>query len=204
MAEYTFEHLKIFGKWSTSNVEVRDEGLRDYITLTPMIVPKTGGRHARQQFYKSKLNIVERLINRLFVTGHRGKKHKFTSGRNVGKTFKAAKAVEEAFEIIEKRTGKNPIQVLVTAIENAAPYEEVISIQKGGIFARQPVITSPQRRVDLALRHIAQGAHSKTIRNKKPLAQVLAEEILLAYNRDPSSLAISEKHRREKEAQGAR
>ncbi len=197
--------IKFLNKWSFEGVEVRDPGLVNYINLKPVIVPKTGGRHARQQFYKSKLNIVERLINKLFVPGHKGKRHKTTSGHNVGKTINVMGIVDEAFEIIAKKTGKNPIEVLVRAIENAAPLEEVITYQRGGIFVREPVVTSPQRRVDLALRHIAQGTYQKSFNSKKSAAEALAEEILGAYNKDANvSYAYSEKIRREKEAASSR
>ncbi len=197
--------IKLFNKWSFKGVKVDDRGLEAYINLKPMIYPKSGGRYAKQQFYKSKMNIVERLANKLFVPGHKGKKHKYTSGHCVGKTLNAFAIIDEAFEIIHKRTGQNPIQVLVKAIENAAPLEEVITYQKGGIFVREPVVTSPQRRVDLALRHIAQGTYQKCFNSKKSAAEALAEEILGAYNKDPSkSYAYEERVRREKEAASSR
>ena len=197
--------IKFLNKWSFDGVEVKDAGLVAYINLKPMIIPKTGGRHARKQFYKSKLNIVERLINKLFVPGHKGKKHKATSGHNIGKTMRIMNIVDEAFEIIARKTGKNPIEVLVRAVENAAPLEEVITYQRGGIFVREPVVTSPQRRVDLALRHIAQGTYQKCFNTKKRAAEALAEEILGAYNKDVSqSYAYSERVRREKEAASSR
>jgi len=58
------------------------------------------------------------------VAGHRGKKHKLTSGRMVGKTQNVANIVIEAFEIIEKKSQKNPLEVLITAVENAAPLKK--------------------------------------------------------------------------------
>lgn len=196
--------IKIFNRWSTEAVEVEDEGLKAYISLEPVMFPKTGGRHARKQFHKSRLNIVERLIGKLFVAGHRGKKHKFTSGRNVGHTYTAMRTVEDAFSIIEKKTGRNPVEVLVRAIEKTAPIEEAISYQRGGSFAREAVVTSPQRRVDLALRHITQGTFASSRTSRKTAGQALAEQIMLAYKEDSGCLAVSEKVRREREALGAR
>ncbi len=195
--------IKLFGKWDY-DVNVKDMGLAKQISLTPVIIPKTGGRHAKQQFYKSKVNIVERFVNKMFVAGHKGKKHKLTSGRNTGKTFLNLKIIEDAFEIIEKKVKKNPIEVLVRAIENSAPIEEVISYQRGGIIAREPVIVSPQRRVDLALRLLTQGAYAKRQRSKKTAEQAIADELIAAYNNDPQCFAISEKNRREKEAISSR
>jgi len=197
--------VKIFGKWSVKGIEVKDPGLKAYINLEPKLVPKTYGRFSQQQFYKSKMNIVERLMNHLAVPGHRGKKHKITSGRCVGKTEIHYKIVKEAFEIIEKRTGKNPIEVLVRAIENAAIREEITGYQVGGIIVRRAVVTSPQRRVDLALRMLVQAAYRKSFGKKANMAQALADELIAAYNNDASkSEAIREKERIEKEAEAAR
>ncbi len=196
--------IKLFGRWDYENVTVEDEGLKSVITINPIIYPKTGGRLANVHYGKAKINIVERLINRMFVAGHKGKKHKLTSGINTGKSIKNIKNIIEAFEIIEKKLKKNPIQVLVKAIENAAPVEEVITYQKGGIIAREAVVISPLRRVDLAIRHLVGGAYLKRHANPKSAGEVLANEIILAYNNDPESFAILEKNRREKEAEGAR
>ncbi|MCK5234208.1 MAG: 30S ribosomal protein S7 [Candidatus Aenigmarchaeota archaeon] len=198
------DEIKLFDRWQTETVKVNDEGLVSYINLDPVIVPRSGGRHAKHQFYKSKVNIVERLINRLFVAGHKGRKHKFTSGQNVGKTFGASKIVVDAFGIIEEKTKANPVEVLVRAIENSAPIEEVTTFRKGGMTSREGVVTSPQRRVDLALRHIAQGTYASSVKSRKSAASCLADEILLAYKGDMKSRAVSEKQRREKESQGAR
>jgi small subunit ribosomal protein S7 len=197
--------IKIFGKWSVEGVEVKDLGLKRYINLQPMVVPRTDGRYAGQQFHKSKMNIIERLINKLRVPGHRGKKHVLTSGRAVDKTLTHYKIVKKAFEIIEKQTGKNPIAVFVGAIENAALREEITAYQLGGIIVRRAVVTSPQRRVDLALRNIVQAAYRKSFGKKIAMAEALAEEIIGAYNNDASkSEAIKERERIEREAEGAR
>ncbi len=197
--------LKLFGKWSYEGIEVKDPGLKRYINLSPVAVPFSRGRYAKTQFYKSKMNIVERLINKLMVPGHRGKKHVISSARVTGKKEKAIKAVKEAFEIIEKRLNKNPIEVLVRAVENAALREEIAAYQQGGIIVRKAVVTSPQRRVDLALRHIAQAAYRKSYGKKKSIAEALAEELIGAYNNDASkSDAIREKERIEKEAEASR
>ena len=196
--------IKLFDRWGYEGIVVNDKGIHDYVSLHPVIFPKSGGRHARQQFYKSKVNIVERLLNKMFVAGHKGKKHKFTSRQCTGKTETNVAVLLEAFRIVEEKTKKNPIEVLVKAVENGSPVEEVLTYQKGGIFAREAVITSPQRRVDMALRHIAQGAFAKSHSNKKTAAQCLADELIAASNNDSSSVAVSTKTQKEKEAWGAR
>ncbi len=196
---------KLFGQWDTQAVTVNDKGLVDYITLTPVVVPRSGGRHAKKQYHKSKMHVVERLMNKLFVAGHRGRKHRFTSGRNTGQTFIVNNIIISAFKDIEAKTKKNPVEVLVRAVENSAPLEEVLTYQRGGIMAREGVVTSPQRRVDLALRHLSQGTYQKSNRTKKNAWMCLSDEIMGAYKGDTNaSFAASEKMRREKEALGAR
>lgn len=199
------EDIKLFDRWDLSDVEVEDSGLKDYINLEPVLVPnKSHGRHATNQFYKSDVNIVERLINKLQNPGHRGKKHKISSGMCGGNIETATKIVKRSLEIIEDKLDKNPVEVLIVAIEKTALMEEVSSYQMGSIIARKAVITSPQRRVDLSLRHMVQGAYSKNLKSNKDMKQCLAEEILAAYNDNNNSFAVRQKDKSEREAAGAR
>lgn len=198
------EDVKIFDRWDAEEAQVTDEGLKRYINTENIMAPRSRGRHADQQFYKADVQVVERLLDHLYVAGHKGKKHKVTSGHNVGKSEKIWGIIEDAFEIIEEETGENPVQVLVTAIENSAPIEEVVSYQRGGVLARKAVIISPQRRVDLALRMLAQGAFHKRLASEEDAPETLAQEIIGAYEEDASIRAIRERQRREKEAEGAR
>ncbi|HLC51477.1 MAG TPA: 30S ribosomal protein S7, partial [archaeon] len=104
-----------------------------------------------------------------------------------------------------KETKKNPIEALVRAIENSAPVEEITSFQVGGIMVRKAVVTSPQRRVDIALRLIAQSSYHKSFNNPKGIARCLADEITAGFRNDPqSSFAVKERVRIEKEASTAR
>ncbi|MCD6340459.1 MAG: 30S ribosomal protein S7, partial [Desulfurococcales archaeon] len=135
--------IKLFGKWSYEGVVVRDPSLKKYISLRPVYLPHTGGRHEHRRFGKAEVPIVERLMNKLM-----------RPGRNTGKKHLAYNIVKRAFEIIHLKTGENPLQVLVRAIENAAPREETTRIMYGGIIYHVAVDVSPLRRVDLALRHI--------------------------------------------------
>ncbi len=196
--------ILIFNRWDTEGVEVSDPGLKKYINLKPMVVPKTFGRFAPSSIHKLDVNIVERFINKLAVPGHKGKKHKLTSGHIPGRYDLLYKAVKEAFEIIEKRTKKNPIQILVKAVENAALLEEVVGYRVGGIIARKAVVTSPQRRVDVALRLIAQDIFSRAFKSKKSFAETIADELIEIANNDQRNNVIRERMRIEKEAEGAR
>lgn len=195
--------LLLFNRWDLSGVKVEDTGLRNYINLAPIIVPRTYGRFATD-FNKNKMNIVERFMNKLMVPGHRGKNHKITSDRCPASTNAIYLSVKKALEIIEQTTKTNPVQVMVKAIENSAMLEEIASYRLGGIIARQAVMTSPQRRVDLALRYLTQGIYKLGFKSKRPLAQVIADELIAASNGDPKSFAIQERIRAEREAEGAR
>ncbi|TAL47676.1 30S ribosomal protein S7 [archaeon] len=196
--------IKLFGKWPM-NVEVSDMGLRPYINLKPVVIPKSGGRLASKQFHKSKMSIIERLMTKQMVPGHRSKKHVLTSGMVVGKWQTNYRFLNQAFDKIEKVTKKNPVEVLVKAIENASTREEIAAYQVGGIIVRRAVITSPQRRVDLALRNITQAAYRKSFGKKTTIADALADEIIAAYNYDlQKSEAIKERDMTEKQAEGAR
>lgn len=196
--------IKLFDRWSTEGIQVFDIGLKPYINLNPILVPKTGGRNIKIKFHKSKNNIVERLINKIMVPGHKGKKHFISSGLKTGKSLKAAKIVEMAFEIVEKKTNKNPVEVLVKAIENSAPREETISIEYGGARYPQAVEMAPQRRVDISLRMMVQGSFHKSFNKKVKMHENLAEEIIAAYNFDNKSAAISKKLEFERQADAAR
>lgn len=196
--------IKVFNKWETEGIKVEDLGLKPYINLTPIMVPKTSGRNVKTQFSKSKNSIVERLITRVMVPGHRGKKHYRSSGHCCGKATKTYKIVEKAFTIIEKQLNKNPIEVFVKAIENGAPREEINTIEYGGARYPQAVEMSPSRRVDFALKMMVQGAYSKSFKSKKKIEEALADEIIKAYNCDSKSAAISKKLELERQADSAR
>lgn len=196
--------VKIFNKWDTKGIEVRDLGLQRYISLKTVMVPISHGR-MRSQFHKSNMSIVERLANHLLVPGHRGKKHLLGSGNSGGKTATAIILVKNVLQMIENKTKKNPIEVLVRAVENAALREEITSYQVGGIMVRKAVVASPQRRVDLALRIIVQSSFQKAHSNPKGFAAVLADELIAAGNADSqNSYAVKERERIEREAGGAR
>ena len=98
--------FKLFDKWDVTEVTVEDMGLQNYVCLDEIVVPHTMGRHVKRQFAKSKVSIVERLMNKVMRTH-----------LNSGKKNKAYNIVRDALEIINKRTKKNPVQVLVTAVE---------------------------------------------------------------------------------------
>jgi small subunit ribosomal protein S7 len=190
---FKFDNIMLFGKYASGEVVVKDGGLAKYINLTPTAVPHTSARHANKWFGKSKVNIVERLINNMMRT------EVFT-----GKKLKAYKVTKEAFEIIEQRTKKNPIQVLVEALENAAPREEITRLQFGGISVPKAVDVAPSRRLDIALRNISKGTINASFKNTKPIEQCLAEELILASKGDMNSYSVAKKEEIERVASSAR
>ncbi len=188
------KELKLFGKWSFSEVEVTDPGLVRYISLRPCNIPWSGGRHAHKRFKKGEVNIVERLINKLM-----------RPGKNSGKKIKATNIVKVAFEIIHAKTGMNPIQVLVNAIQNAAPREETSRLMYGGISLPVSVDSAPSRRVDQALKFIAEAVKKGAFSNVLSAEEVLANELIAAARNDASkSQAIRRKEEIERIALSAR
>jgi small subunit ribosomal protein S7 len=197
------EKFKIFDLYETEGIEVKDIGLKSAINLEPKLALKSHGRNV-QKFGQTKVNIAERLINKVGVAGHRGKKHKVMVGTSSGKYSKNAKIVLGAFKIIKEKTKKNPVEILIMAIENSAPRDEITIIEYGGARYPQAVDVSPIRRVNLALKHLVHGASEKAFGKKKNLTQTLAEEIMLAADENQESFAVKKKIEAEKQADSAR
>jgi len=196
--------IKFFNKWSGEGIKVADQGLQKCISLEPKLIPNTYGRNAKNRFWKSKYSIVERLVNKIMIPGHKSKKHKISSGHMSGKNTQGMNIVIKTFNIIESKTNKNPIEVLVRAVENSAPREEIVAIEYGGARYPKAVESSPQRRVDLALRYITQGAYSKAFNSKRKIEETLANELIAASELKPESNAISKKNETERQADAAR
>mgnify|MGYP006295335247 CR=1 FL=1 len=201
------QDLKLFNRWSYIDVKVADQGMERYIDLTPMIVPHSSGRNTGKQFSQSKMNIVERLCNKLMKSGQGTKRvaGKYIRDRNnTGKKQRALKIVQDAFEIIEKRTKKNPIQVLVDALVNTGPREATTSIIYGGIRYHKAVDVSTQRRVDFGLKNIALGAFATSFNNKKSIEESLADEIVWAATSDNKAYSVQRKEETERIAKSSR
>ncbi len=196
--------MQLFDKWDTSAIQVQEEALKPYINIKEIIVPRSGGRYAYNRFWAPKCHIVERLINRLMVTGHQGKKHKISSGSFTGKTNTLYSLVKRTLELIEQKTGKNPLEILVRAVENAAPREGITTVEYGGARYSKSVEISPQRRIDIALRWITQGTYAKSFGKKRKMHECLADELMAAANMDQKSFAISKKLELERQADSSR
>ena len=193
MSTTTQAEIKLFQKWSFKDIKVIDIGLQRYLNLTPMVAPHSMGRHEHQRFRKANVNIVERLINNLM-----------RPGKNAGKKAKTTNIVKQAFEIINLRTGKNPIEIMVKAVENASPCEDTTRISYGGVVYHLSVDVAPQRRIDLAIRHISEGARAASLNTPKSIEECVADELTLAANKDIKSYAISKRNEIERVAQSSR
>jgi len=201
--EHMAPDLLLFGKWDSTSVQIIDVGLSRYISLKPVLIPHTSGRHAGKRFHKSNIPIVERFVNKLINAGKRKDKRTRT-GRGAGKKLRMIGVVRRVFEMIDYRTGMNPLQVLVTAIENSAPAEETTRISYGGMAYPRSVDVAPQRRVDIALRYLSVGAVRSSHKNAKSFEECIVDELLLAYKNDPASYAVARKEERERVARSAR
>jgi small subunit ribosomal protein S7 len=187
-----FEML-LFGKYDTADIVVNDLGLARYINLDPISVPHSGAKHANRPFAKGKVHIIERLVNNMMRTED-----------NTGKKTKSYTVVVKAFEIVQSKTKKNPVQVFIDALENSTPREEVTRLRYGGVSVPKAVDTSSSRRLDIAIRNICKGAVATSHKNTKPIEMCLANEIMLAAKGDMNSYAVAKKEEVERIAGSAR
>jgi len=198
---------KLFDKWDLSEVQINDPTFVGYVSIAPVVIPHSHGRQAQKQFGKKTVNIVERLVNKL-QRGGTGKKTSGkvirTKGRLQGKKFTAMRIVDDALSDVALRTKKNPVQVLIDALQNSAPREDTTRVQYGGVSYQVAVDVSAQRRIDMALRNMALAAIMGSFDKKKTLAQALADEITLASNADINSYAIKKRDETERMARAAR
>ncbi len=202
----TAQEIKIFGRWSTKDIQISDPGLIKYISLKPVIIPHTFGRHEHRRFGKEKVPIVERFINRLMTPGWAGRRSQ--SGRQAGlitgKKSTAIRIVRSAFEIIHLRTGQNPLQILIQAIENSAPREETTRISYGGISYHTACDVAPLRRIDLALRFISESIWRHSFSTIESIEEIIADELIAAATADSRSNAVRRREEKERMALSAR
>ncbi len=113
--------------------------------------------------YNSK--VVTRLINNIMLDGKKGV---------------AQKIVYNAFDIIQEKTGNDPIEVFEAAMENVMPVLEVKARRIGGATYQVPLEVRPERRQTLGLRWITSFARARSERTMK---ERLANEIMDAANK---------------------
>jgi len=190
-AETESANAQLFGEYAVEDIDFSDPSTERYITVTP--IAHTMGRHAGKQFQKSEISIVERLINRLMQTDE-----------NTGDKQKTMNITQAAFEIVAEQTDENPIQVLVEAVENSAPREETVRLKYGGISVPKAVDVAPQRRVDQALKFIAEGVYNASFKSPVDAEDALAQQIMGAANNDVQTYSVNQKEENERVAAAAR
>jgi small subunit ribosomal protein S7 len=92
-----------------------------------------------------------------------------------GKKNTAARIMYDAFDIIEARMHRSPLDVFEQAIKNATPILEVKPRRVGGATYQVPVEVSPDRQLALAMRWLTQSARN---RPGKSMAEKLAGELM--------------------------
>ncbi|WP_108672019.1 30S ribosomal protein S7 [Peribacillus acanthi] len=112
--------------------------------------------------YNSKL--VTRLINKMMIDGKRGTSQQI---------------IYSAFELIQERSGKEPMEVFDAALKNIMPVLEVRARRVGGANYQVPVEVRPDRRTTLGLRWLVNYSR---LRGEKTMVERLANEILDAAN----------------------
>jgi len=129
--------------------------------------------------------IVSRFINNLM---------------RCGKKFLAQRILYDAFNIIEKKTKKPPLEVFNKALENVKPELEVKSRRVGGATYQVPVEVRPERRISLAIKWMITYARA---RHGKTMSEKLADEIIDAFNNTGASIKKKEDTRKMAEANKA-
>ena len=112
--------------------------------------------------YNSKL--VTRLINKIMLDGKKGV---------------AQNILYNAFDIVEKKTGQQPMEVFEKALDNVMPELELKLRRVGGANYQVPVEVSDERRLTLGLRWIVNYSR---LRSERTMEERLANEIIDASN----------------------
>jgi small subunit ribosomal protein S7 len=117
-----------------------------------------------------------------------------------GKKSVATRAMYDAFDIIEERTHRNPLEVFNQAVENATPILEVRPRRVGGATYQIPVEVRPERRTSLAIRWLIRAAQA---RKGRPIAERLADELMDAARNTGTTVKKKEDTHRMAEANRA-
>ncbi|MBR6040726.1 MAG: 30S ribosomal protein S7 [Clostridia bacterium] len=122
--------------------------------------------------YKSV--VVTKLINQVMLDGKRGV---------------AQKAVYDAFEIINTKTGKDALEAFEQAMNNIMPVLEVKARRVGGSTYQVPIEIRAERRQTLGLRWLVSYARN---RGERTMAERLAGEIMDACNEQGNAVKKKE------------
>ena len=118
--------------------------------------------------------IVTKLINNIMLDGKKGT---------------AQKICYDAFDIVKEKTGREPLDVFMEALNNVMPQLEVKARRVGGATYQVPMEVRPERRQALGLRWLVMFSRK---RNEKTMAERLAAEIIDATNNTGASFRRKE------------
>ena len=150
-------------------------------------VPRRGNVPKREVLPDPLYNsvLVTKLVNSIMLDGKKGV---------------AQKVVYGAFDIIKEKTGKEPLEVFTTAIENIMPSLEVKARRVGGATYQVPIEVRPERRQTLGLRWLTTYSRA---RSEKTMRERLAGEIMDAANNTGSAVKKREEVHKAAEANKA-
>ncbi|KPL78205.1 30S ribosomal protein S7 [Ornatilinea apprima] len=117
-----------------------------------------------------------------------------------GKKSGATSMMYEAMDIVKAKTGKEPMEVLETALKNVGPIMEVRPRRVGGATYQVPMEVPSHRRMTLAMRWILDASRA---RSGKSFAEKLAAEILDAASNQGSAIRKREETHKMAEANRA-
>ena len=118
--------------------------------------------------------VVAKLINSIMLDGKKGT---------------AQQIVYSAFDMIEKQTGEEPMEVFTKAMNNIMPVLEVKAKRIGGANYQVPVEVRPERRQTLGIRWLTKYTR---LRGERTMAERLAKELMDAANNTGASVKKKE------------
>ena len=129
-------------------------------------MPRRGGAPKRDVLPDPRYNnvVITKLVNQVMLDG---------------KKSVAQNVVYGAFDIIQEKTGSEPNEYFMQALENLKPVLETKARRVGGSNYQVPIEVSPERRQTLAIRWLVTYARK---RNERTMKEKLAAEIMDAYN----------------------
>ncbi len=130
--------------------------------------------------------VVTKLINQVMMSGKKGLAQRIVYG---------------AFDIIKEKTSLEPLDVVLTAIENVKPMLETKGRRVGGATYQVPMEIRPERRQTLAIRWIVANARKRS--GERTMCEKLASELLDAYNNTGASIKKRDEMHRMAEANKA-
>jgi small subunit ribosomal protein S7 len=183
----------ILTKEELKKIIVKDEGLKKYLLVESGFNLMYSKGNLRKYLNEIRLQtIVDRLVSKLMRLRRKG-----------GKKIKTYLLLKDVFEKLRK-LNFNPIDILVRAIEAAAPCEGYYRMKVRGMSLSKSAEYSPIRRINISIMNLAKGISKKIERKKGNRVDLITEEILITASGENESFAISKRKEIEKIAKISR